>query len=154
VQTAADEAEIQAVIDRMCAADERAVAAHYGEIIGVHRSGMSGTPGFAPRKRTEVELRAEAEAEVARSNAFRASPRGRFIKSVNQLLELGYSVEWNELLSIYSRSLTDLREPLNHKAVGRALAILAPINHSDARAATAALADLLAADAPAMAEAA
>jgi hypothetical protein len=154
VQTAADEADIQVVIERMRAADERAMAAHYGEIIGVHRSGMGGTPGFAPCKRTDAELRAEAEVEVARSKAFRASPRGRFIMSVNELLELGYSVERNELLSIYSRSLTDLRAPLNHKAVGQALAILAPINHSDARAATAALADLLAADAPAMAEAA
>jgi hypothetical protein len=154
VQTAADGVEIQAVYDRMRAADEHAVAAHYDEPIGVHRSGMSGTPGFAPRRRSDEDVRAEAEAEVARSNAFRASPRGRFIKSVNELLELGYSVEWNELLSIYSRSLTDLRAPLNHKAVGKALAILAPINHSDARAATAALADLLASDAPAMAEAA
>ena len=75
--------------------------------------------------------------------AFKASPRGRFIAAIRQMEEISYAREACDLEGIYRRSLADDREPLNTEAVGAALTILNKVPGKDAGAAIDALAELL-----------
>ncbi len=97
-----------------------------------------------PLELSEGELRALAEAEVDNCIAFRLTPRGRFVAALNEMQACGAS-EAEILYGFYSRSIRDDRRPLDTKAVGQCIAILAPLTAmSAAREATAALGDLLA----------
>jgi len=145
-----DPAEVATVVARLRAFDEREVAESQRRNDGIVWSGY--TPRTAPRLRSDVELQAEAEAEVARLNAFRASPRGRFVAALRELCELGFLDEEARLYGIYSRSLRDVRRPLDLKAVADAFAVLIPMNRRVSSDAMEALNAMLAEAGQALAE--
>jgi hypothetical protein len=116
---------------------------------GTNLHGWSGSN--LPPIKTVAEVVADIEADTARAKAFRQTPRGRFLTATEALRDLGFYDEEYRLYGIYSRSLADVREPLDVAAVGAALAILDGENVSklsDARDARRALEELLIEAAP------
>lgn len=111
---------------------------------GVCISGMGPGPFQA---RSDVELDALARINAARIESFRASPRGRLLRALKDIAEVGsYAGEAEAVRAIYSRSLADVREAPCPRAIGRAIHILADIPNGDARRAVLALAELLMAE--------
>lgn len=111
---------------------------------------FSGATYDVPTVETVDEVAARLQADTARAQAFRRSPRGRFLTAVEAIRDAGgYASEAYDLEGIYRRSLTTLNGPgLDVAAVGAALVILNPIPGADAREARAALAELLITEAP------
>lgn len=107
---------------------------------GVRWSGMSDD--LRPRP-TLAEQRAATTPSDARTAAFAASPRGRFLTALRELSELGYGAEAEKARACYSRGFASADRPPCPAEVGRAIAALVEINHPDARIAVAALGGLL-----------
>jgi hypothetical protein len=76
-------------------------------------------------------------------DAFRRSPRGRFLRALRQLREIGYDHPAETARACYSRGFGDPRTAPDTTEIGRALAALNDIPGQDARDARAALSDLL-----------
>lgn len=108
---------------------------------GVSWSGLGERPSRAPR--TPDEVRADAEAALARAAAFAESPRGRFLLAVRALEQLGYAAQAEKARAAFARGFADPDRPACPAAIGAALTALARIDQPDARKACLALADLL-----------
>lgn len=106
---------------------------------GVCWSAMS--PAYPVVERVE-DVEAQLRETWAQHEAFRASPRGRFLGAVRELAD-DHGAEWHALMGYYDRSLADDRQPLNVEAVGRCLKILAAMEPVAAQDAELALSDLL-----------
>src|SRR5689334_21028275 len=72
-------------------ARQAAAAAEARRTAGVGWSGLGASPSRAPR--SAAEIRADAEAALARAMAFAESPRGRFLLGVRALDQLGYAAQ-------------------------------------------------------------
>jgi hypothetical protein len=119
---------------------EALAAAHRAS--GVSWSGLAGAaPSHAPR--SSAEIRADAEAALARAMAFAESPRGRFLLSVRALEQLGYAAQAEKARAAFARGFADPDRPASAAEIGCALNVLARIDQPDARHACLALADLL-----------
>ena len=109
---------------------------------GVRWSGLAAEPNSRP-PRTIDEVRAEAEAEQARSQAFAQSPRGRFLGAVRALELLGYDASAEKARAAYARGFAELDRPACPAEIGAALTALARVVQPQAREACLALAELL-----------
>jgi hypothetical protein len=108
---------------------------------GVSWSGLGARPSRPPR--TADEIRADAEAALARATAFAESPRGRFLLAVRALEQLGYAAQAEAARAAFARGFADPDRPACPAAIGAALTTLARIAQPDARQACLALAELL-----------
>jgi len=108
---------------------------------GVAWSGLTAQPSRPPR--TAADVRADAEAALARARAFAASSRGRFLLAVRALDQLGYAAQAEQARSAFARGFADPDRPACPAEIGAALAILARLPVTDARNACLALAELL-----------
>jgi hypothetical protein len=131
---------LQAARDQDAArqADARAEARRSG---GVAWSGLGAGPSQPPR--SAAEIRADAEAALARAEAFAASPRGRFLLGVRALDQLGYAAHAEKARAAFARGFADPDRPACPAEIGVALGALARIDQPPARTACLALAELL-----------
>lgn len=111
-------------------AEARKEAARHG---GVHFGGLESAPAKA---KTIAEIHEAAEAEKARAGG----PRAAFLRALNELEALGY-YEADSVRSIYWRSLSDERRPVDAEPLARTVRVLNSIDHSTAREAIQALCD-------------
>jgi len=113
---------------------------------------FGGLDGWRYAEPTDAQIEAEAKARSERIEAFRKTPRFRLLNALRGLDDCGaYDREAYAVRTIYDRSLSDERLPVNPEAVARAIRILADIPNADARAGIVALCDLMV---PALQEAA
>lgn len=103
----------------------------------------SGMQRSAPEVEDVEYVRQRLIRQAAERRAFTASPRGRFYDAICSLEELGWATEGYDLIGLYRRSISDVREPLDVAAVGACIVILSGINHSDAKRGIEALGELL-----------
>jgi hypothetical protein len=108
---------------------------------GVSWSGLGAEPSRAPRGPDEI--RAAAEAALARAADFATSPRGRFLLALRALENRGYAAQAEAARAAFARGFADPDRPACPAEIGVGLAALARIATSDARSACLALADLL-----------
>jgi hypothetical protein len=108
---------------------------------GVSWSGLGAGRPRAPR--SPAQIRADAEAALARAAAFADSPRGRFLIAVRALEQAGYAAEAECARAAFARGFADPDRPACPAAIGAALAAVARIGRPEARDACLALADLL-----------
>lgn len=108
----------------------------------------AGTDRYVLTEVEDVEtVRQRLERLDREQRAYRASPRGRFLRAVEALAE-DHPAEAYQLRGIYDRSLSELNGPgLDTAAVGQCLRILNPMDDQLAQEASDALADLLIAEA-------
>lgn len=107
-----------------------------------------------PKLQTVDEVSAELRSLIAKSDAFEASPRGRFLSVIRELIGLG-EPQGVRLRGYYDRSITTLNgETADVAAITACIRILNEIGTSVARDGVAALVDLLDEQAPAQRKAA
>jgi hypothetical protein len=121
------------------AADARAEAPRNG---GVRWSGLSLAPACAAR--TADEIRREAEAALARREAFESSARGRFLQAVRALESSGHAAPAAQARAAYDRGFADPGRAACPAEIGVALSALARLDQPQAHAACVALSELLA----------
>jgi hypothetical protein len=109
---------------------------------GVSWSGLAGEISTRPPRGPE-EIRADADAALARAAAFAHSARGRFLRSVRALERLGCVAEAETGLNAFARGFADPDRPACPAEIGVALTALARIERPEARQACLALAELL-----------
>jgi len=108
---------------------------------GVAWSGLGAAP---PRSgRNPEEIRAAAEAALARAAHFAASPRGRFLAGLRALERLGYAGECETARAAFARGFADPDRPARPAEIGAALAVLTRLERPEARQACLALTELL-----------
>lgn len=107
---------------------------------GVRFGGLDPEPFY---ELTEAEIEAQARQRLAGLDAFRASPRGRFLKAIKRLEEASYDQEVYAARAAYSRGFADDSREADVAAVAGVIRLLAEIPSQDARTAVAALAELL-----------
>lgn len=101
-----------------------------------------GAPAARPRRSPE-EIRAAAEAALARAGNFAASPRGRFLTGLRALERLGYAGACETARAAFARGFADPDRPARPAEIGAALAVLTRLEQPEARDACLALAELL-----------
>jgi hypothetical protein len=128
---------LQAAQDQEAArrADAQAEARRSG---GVAWSGIGAGP-----PRSAAQVRADAEAALARAAAFAESPRGRFLLGVRVLDQLGFVAHAEKARAAFARGFVDPDRPACPAEIGAALHALARIDEPHARTACLALAELL-----------
>jgi hypothetical protein len=107
---------------------------------GVAWSGLGGETSPSPR--TTGEIRAAAEAALARAAAFAESPRGRFLLAVRELEKQGHAAPAEAARSAFARGFAAPERPACPAEIIAALAALARIG-PQAHDACRALAELL-----------
>jgi hypothetical protein len=108
---------------------------------GVCWSGLGAGPSRPVR--TAKEVRAAAEAALARAADFAESPRGQFLLALRRLESLGYAAQTEAARAAFARGFADPDRPACPAEIGAALGALARIEQPDARQACLALAELL-----------
>jgi hypothetical protein len=108
---------------------------------GVAWAGLGEAPSRPPR--TRAEIRADAEAALARAAAFAESARGRFLLALRALDQLGYATQAEKARAAFARGFADPHRPACPAEIGAALTTLARIDQPAARTACLALAELL-----------
>lgn len=120
---------------------------HYGadaaRSSGVH---FGGTEAQSFKMRSDEQVRADAKAAFLASQVFAESPRGRFLKALRELQDLGYGAEAEAARAAFARGFASADRPACPSEVGFAISKLAGINHPDARIAILALGQLLASE--------
>ncbi len=97
-----------------------------------------------PAPRSARDRLAAAEASLARSRTFTASPQGRFYSAVINIGKAGgYVAEATRALGAYHRGFSTPNRPACPAEVGCALSALNEVPGSDGRAARQALAEIL-----------
>lgn len=142
----------QAEAERIVARQQAELDAWRPKLTGVCWSGLT-TPQDRPTVDTVEEVAARLERQARDIEAFRASPRGRFLAVVDELDALGcYLDEAYRLRGYYDRSITTLNGPrADEHAIACCIRLLNTIGTPEARAGISALADLLDEQAPARA---
>lgn len=114
---------------------------------------LSGLGLDPPAVETVEAVASKLERQARDREAFRASPRGRFVAVVDELEDLGaYLEEVYRLRGYYTRSISSLNGPhADEHAIACCIRLLNTIGTPEARAGIAALADLLDEQAPARA---
>jgi len=108
---------------------------------GVAWSGLSPPP--PPPRRSPDEIRAAAEAALARARDFGASARGRFLTGLRALERLGHAAECETARAAFARGFADPDRPARPAEIGAALAVLTRLERPEARNACLALTELL-----------
>ncbi len=108
---------------------------------GVSWSGLRAGPTRPAR--TPEQVRAAADAALARAAAFAESPRGRFLLGLRGLEDLGWASQAESARTAFARGFADPDRPACPAEIGAALCALARIDRPEARAACRALAELL-----------
>lgn len=108
---------------------------------GVSWSGLGAEPSRPPR--SPEEIRAGAEAALARAATFAASPRGRFLLALRALENDGYAAQAEAGRAAFARGFADPDRAACPAEIGAALAALARVSQPAAHDACRALAELL-----------
>jgi hypothetical protein len=126
---------------RRDAARQAADRAESQRASGVAWSGLGPTP---PRRgRTPDEIRAAAEAALARAETFATSPRGRFLQCLNGLQQQGHAAPVETARAAFARGFADPDRPACPAEIGAALAALGRLDRAESRRACQALTELL-----------
>jgi len=108
---------------------------------GVGWSGMVAATASPPR--SDGELQEEAQAALASSQAFAASPRGRYLSSLSALEAHGHATAAGRARAAFDRGFANPDQAACPAEIGVALAALARLETPHARAACLVLSELL-----------
>lgn len=136
--------ELRAEVNRQVQADQAKAA--FAERENARNSGVryAGAEPIQFKPRTQAQVLADADKAVAKTQAFRASPRGRFLAAVSRMEREGeYAATSYACRAFFGRELADERQAISVSSIAKTLAALNACDGEAARNARAALCDLL-----------